>query len=145
MNDDTADPSGATSIAMTFDLKHPPAKVWRALTEPALLAQWLLTVVDFRLEPGATFKFMRPPMPEWDGIVHCRLLEAEPHLRLKYTWLVGELDTIVTFTLTPTATGTHLALLHEGFRADQKRNSGGARYGWHMMGDKLVALLPTFD
>ena len=54
---------------------------------------------------------------------------------------MGELDTVVTFTLTPTTTGTHLELTQSGFREDQKRNFGGARYGWRMMGDRLVELL----
>ena len=51
------------------------------------------------------------------------------------------LDTVVTFTLTPAPSGTHLSLVQSGFRPDQKQNFGGARYGWRMMGDKLVDLL----
>jgi len=47
----------------------------------------------------------------------------------------------VTFTLTPTASGTHLSLVQSGFRPDQKQNVAGARYGWNMMGGKLVNLL----
>lgn len=61
--------------------------------------------------------------------------------RIRYTWLVGDLDTVVTFTLDPTPTGTRLFLEHTGFQPHQKRNFGGARYGWRMMGDKLVNLL----
>ena len=51
------------------------------------------------------------------------------------------MDTVVTFTLTPTASGTRLSLVQSGFKPDQKRNCGGARYGWKMMGGKLVDLL----
>lgn len=126
---------------MDLDLAHPPAKVWRALTDPTLLTEWLLPIVQLSLEPGATFTFQAPPQPGWDGTVHCRLLDVEPPRRLRYAWVVGDLDTVVTFTLEPIASGTRLSLVHTGFRPDQKRNSGGARYGWTMMTGKLVELL----
>ena len=129
------------SIAFEFDLPHPPEKVWRALTDPVLLAEWLLPVVDLALEPGATFTFRTQPYPGWDGTVQCRLVEIDPHRKLSYTWRVPFLDTVVTFTLTPTASGTRLSLVQSGFTPDQKRESGGARYGWKMMGQKLVDLL----
>ncbi len=75
--------------------------------------------------------------------MNCRMLEVEAQQKLSYTWVVGdmELDTVVTFTLTPTASGTRLSLVQSGFRPDQKRNFAGARYGWRMMGGKLVDLL----
>ena len=117
------------------------AKVWRALTDPALLAEWLLPVVDLELVPGAAFMFKTQPYPGWDGTVSCRFLEIEAHRKLSYTWTVPFLDTVVTFTLTPTASGTRLSLVQSGFKPDQKRESGGARYGWKMMGGKLVDLL----
>ena len=138
---DTTAPSQTEAISFEFDLKHGPHKVWRALTDPALLSAWLLPVVGLKLEPGAAFSFKTQPHPGWDGIVNCRLLESEPHKKLSYTWVVGNMDTVVTFTLTPTATGTRLSLLQSGFKPDQKQNFGGARYGWKMMGDKLVDLL----
>jgi len=77
----------------------------------------------------------------WDGIVHCRIADIEPMHRLRYDWGVGDMATVVTFTLTPTPAGTRLLLVHSGFKPDQKRNFGGARYGWKMMGGKLVDLL----
>jgi len=133
--------SQTETISFEFDLPHPPEKVWRALTDPALLAEWLLPVFDLKLEPGAAFLFKTQPMPGWDGIVHCRLLEAEAPRKLSYTWVVGDMDTVVTFTLAPTASGTRLSLVHSGFKPHQKQNFGGARYGWKMMGGKLVDLL----
>jgi uncharacterized protein YndB with AHSA1/START domain len=133
--------SQTESLSFEFDLHHSPEKVWRALTNPELLREWLLPVVDLELEPGAAFTFHTQPQPGWDGIVHCRFLEIEAHRKISYTWVVGDMDTIVTFTLTPTPSGTRLSLLHSGFRPDQKQNLGGARYGWKMMGGKLVDLL----
>jgi uncharacterized protein YndB with AHSA1/START domain len=140
---DTTARSQTESISFEFDLHHSPEKVWHALTEPALLAEWLLPVFDLKLEPGAAFTFKTQPYPGWDGTVNCRLVEIEAHRKLSYTWVVGdmELDTVVTFTLTPTASGTRLSLVQSGFKPNQKQNFGGARYGWKMMGGKLVDLL----
>ena len=141
---DTTVRSQTDAISFEFDLPHSPQKVWRALTNPVLLAEWLLPVVDLKLdlEPQAEFTFKTQPHPGWDGTVNCRMLEIEAQKKLSYTWVVGEmLDTVVTFTLTPTASGTRLSLVQSGFKPDQKQNFGGARYGWRMMGDKLIDLL----
>ncbi len=138
---DTTARSQTESISFEFDLHHLPEKVWRALTDPVLLAEWLLPVVDLELEPGAAFTFKAQPQPGWDGVVNCRLLEIEAHRKLSWRWVVGDIDTVVTFTLTPTASGTRLSLVQSGFKPDQKRNVAGARYGWKMMGEKLVDLL----
>ena len=133
--------SQTESLSFEFDLDHLPEKVWRALTDPVLLAEWLLPVLDLKLEPGAAFTFKAQPRPGWDGIVNCRFLEIEAHRKLSYTWVVGDMDTVVTFALTPTASGTRLSLVQSGFKPNQKKNFGGARYGWKMMGGKLVDLL----
>ena len=133
--------SQTESISFEFDLDHGPEKVWRALTDPALLEEWLLPAVDFKLDPGAAFTFKAPPQPGWDGNVNCQVLEIEAPRELRYRWVVGDIDTVVTFTLTPTPAGTRLSLVQSGFRPDQKKNFGGARYGWKMMGGKLLDLL----
>jgi len=133
--------SQTEAISFEFDLPHSPEKIWRALTDPVLLAEWLLPVVDLELETETAFTFMAPPQPGWDGTVNCRFLEIEAQRQLSYTWVVGDIDTVVTFTLTPTASGTRLGLVQSGFKPEQKRNFAGARYGWKMMGGKLVDLL----
>jgi uncharacterized protein YndB with AHSA1/START domain len=138
---DTTARAQTETLSFTLDLHHSPAKVWRALTDPVLLAEWLLPVVGLSLEPGAVFTFTAPPQPGWDGGVHCRLLEIEAQRKLSYTWRVGDLDTVVTFTLTPTPTGTQLSLVQSGFPPGQKQAFGGARYGWKLMGGQLVDLL----
>jgi uncharacterized protein YndB with AHSA1/START domain len=94
--DATARPQ-TDSISFEFDLDHPPEKVWRALTDPTLLAEWLLPVVDLKLERGATFTFKTKPYPGWDGTVNCRFLEIEAQRKLIYTWSVPFLDTVVTY------------------------------------------------
>jgi len=148
---DTTATAQTESIAFEFDLQHSPERVWQALTDPVLLKEWLLPVFDLELEPGAAFLFKREPMPGWDGTVNCRLLEVEAPRKLSYSWVVGEpdseffLDTVVTFTLTPTTSGTRLNLLQAGFKPHQKQNFAGARYGWTMMGQKLVDLLARIE
>jgi uncharacterized protein YndB with AHSA1/START domain len=131
------------SLSFEFDLRHPPQKVWRALTDPALLTEWLLPVMDLQLEPGSAFKFKTQAYPGWDGTVNCRMLEIEAQKKLSYAWVVGdmEIDTVVTFTLTPTSSGTRLSLVQSGFKPANKQAFGGQRYGWNMMGNKLVDLL----
>jgi uncharacterized protein YndB with AHSA1/START domain len=138
---DKTERSQTESLSLEFELHHAPQKVWRALTNPALLTEWLLPVVDLELEPGAAFGFKAPQQPAWDGTVNCRMLEVEVQRKLSYAWVVGDIDTVVTFTLTPTAFGTRLELVQSGFKSNQKRNFGGARHGWKMMGGKLIDLL----
>ena len=140
---DTTERSRTDALAFAFDLPHAPEKVWRALTDPALLAEWLLPAVGLTLAPGAAFQLKTQPYPGWDGTVDCRFLEIEAHRKLSYTWVVGDmgLHTVVTFTLTPTAEGTRLSLVQSGFTPAQKQNFGGARYGWKRMGRKLIDLL----
>jgi uncharacterized protein YndB with AHSA1/START domain len=140
---DKTAPSQTDSITFELELAHSPAKVWRALTDPVLLTEWLLPVVGFDLAPGTAFTLKTQPYPGWDGTVSCRTLEVETHKKLSYAWVVGDmgLDTVVTFTLTPTASGTRLTLVQSGFLPEQKQNFGGARYGWKLMGNKLIDLL----
>jgi uncharacterized protein YndB with AHSA1/START domain len=134
------------SISQTFDLPHQPAKVWRALTDPKLLAEWLMAT-DMRPVVGNSFTFKAEPTPWWDGIVNCEVLELEPRKRLSYTWRSGPesspLDTIVTWTLTPTASGgTRLELEHTGFLDANAFAFDGAKQGWQrMVGEGLRKVL----
>jgi len=112
------------SIVVEYELPDPPEKVWRALTEPQLLARWLMPN-DIKPVVGHQFTFQAAPVPGWDGVVHCEVLEVEPCRRLRYSWRGGSdkiqeygarLDTVATWTLTPSAGGgTHLRLDHDGF------------------------------
>ena len=84
---------------------HPPEKLWRALTESRLLAEWLLNN-DFELTAGRKFQFRREPMPHWNGVIDCKVLVVEPLKRLSYRWGAMGLETVVEWTLTP-AEGRH--------------------------------------
>jgi uncharacterized protein YndB with AHSA1/START domain len=102
-------------VAITVEYPHPPAKVWRAITEPDLLAQWLMKN-DFVPRVGHQFTFRTEPAPGFDGIVHCEVLELVAPRKLSFSWRGGPLDTVATFELTPTATGTRLRFTQTGFR-----------------------------
>jgi uncharacterized protein YndB with AHSA1/START domain len=122
------------TICVEYDLPHPPAKVWRALTEPALLAAWLMEN-DIQPVVGHEFTLKAQPMPGWDGIVRCKVLEVDEPRRLRYSWVGGgerlRIDTVVTWTLTPTASGgTRLALEHSGFTAANAMAFEGLARGW---------------
>jgi uncharacterized protein YndB with AHSA1/START domain len=139
------------TITMEYELAHAPAKVWRAISDPALVAQWLMSN-DLKAEVGHTFRFTSQPTEWWDGIVNCEVLEAEPNKRLSYAWRSGKpemggLDTVVTWTLTPTSSGgTMLSLVHTGFNAGDKFAADGAIKGWtKMMEVKLPAVLEKMD
>lgn len=117
------------SVVVEREFKHPPEKVWRALTQGPLLEAWLMAN-DFEPVVGRSFTFRAPPMPQWDGIVTGTVLTVEPNQRLAYHWNSAGVETVVTWTLTRTATGTKLHMEQEGFRADQPNNIRGAEYGW---------------
>lgn len=118
------------SIVVEYELAQPPGKVWRALTEPKLLAAWLM---DNDIAPvvGHKFTFTAQPMPGWDGIVRCEVLEVEPLKRFSYSWRGGTLDTTVTWTLEPTPSGgTRLLLEHAGFKPEDGMAFDGLGKGW---------------
>lgn len=136
------------TILIERDLPHPPAKVWRALTEGALLADWLMAN-DFRAEVGHRFTFRTQPIAQWNGVTACEVTEVTPITRLAYRWnSTGDEDatgvrTTVIWTLEPTATGTRLTLRQAGFRPDQLRAVGGASAGWRQFLARLDTLLPN--
>ena len=117
-------PRGTESIEVDYTLEHPPQEVWRLLTEANLLAMWLMPN-DIAPVVGHKFNFRTKPMGDWDGVVDCEVLESEPFTLFAYSWKGGsknndsyghELDTICSWTLTPTTSGgTLLHLSHSGF------------------------------
>jgi len=119
------------SVVIERDIPHPPEKLWRALTQPHLIEEWLMKN-DFAPVVGHSFNLRG----EWGGVLDCEVLTVEPNRTLSYSWDYShedpayDLRSVVTFTLTPTASGTHLRMEQSGFRPSQKQALGGALHGW---------------
>src|SRR4051794_4624027 len=98
------------TLVVEREMPHPPEKVWRALTQGALIAEWLMQN-DFQPVVRHRFNFRATPMPHWNGVVDCEVLAVEPNKRLSYSWnasgaeAAGGLRTVVTWTLTPSKGG----------------------------------------
>ena len=81
---------------------------------------------------------------DW-GAVDCKVLAIKPNKKLSYTWGAMGLESVVTWTLTPTSTGTHLRMEQSGFRPDQKQAFGGAKIGWQQFFGELEEVLARAD
>lgn len=97
-------------------LKHPPERVWRALTEREAIAAWYMEN-DFKAEVGHKFYFKTDPGPGFDGKLYGEVIEVDAPRRLVYTFKGGFMrrETQVMWTLTPQEGGTLLVLEHTGF------------------------------
>jgi uncharacterized protein YndB with AHSA1/START domain len=110
------EPAASRSLVIEREMPHPPEKIWRALTQGALLEEW--------------FRFRSTPVPGWDGVINSEVLEIEPNSRLSYSWETMGTMSVVTWTLTPSQGGTHLRFEQTGFRSEEDANYKGANYGW---------------
>jgi uncharacterized protein YndB with AHSA1/START domain len=124
------------SLVIEREMPHSPEKVWRALTEGRLIDEWLMKN-DFQPVVGHRFQFRSTPVPNWDGIIEGKVLEVEQNARLVYTWASMGMDSVVTWTLTPTNGGTHVRMEHAGFPSQESASYKGAKYGWTSFIGKL--------
>jgi uncharacterized protein YndB with AHSA1/START domain len=127
------------SVVVEREMPHPPEKIWRALTQPRLIEEWLMKndfkpVVDHRFSLRA----------DW-GSVDAQVLIVEPNRTLSYTWAAYGLESVVTWTLTPTSTGTHVRMDQSGFRPDQQQAYQGAKGGWPQFFAALEQVLARID
>jgi uncharacterized protein YndB with AHSA1/START domain len=141
MNDTAAQ---TLSVVVEREMSHPPEKIWRALTQPALIEEWLMKS-DFRPNVGHHFNLRG----DWGGVLDCEVLVVEPNKKLSYTWNFDDaangLKSVVTWTLTATSTGTHLRMEQAGFKPDQPQNYQGAKYGWQKFFANLEQVLARPD
>lgn len=126
------------TVVIERDMPHPPEKIWRALTQPHLMEEWLMKN-DFRPQVGHRFNLTG----EWGGVLDCEVLTVEPGKTLAYSWNFAhedeayDLRSVVTFTLAPAGGGTRLRVEQAGFRPQQKQAYGGAKAGWTQFLEKL--------
>jgi uncharacterized protein YndB with AHSA1/START domain len=134
------------TVVVERELPHSPEKIWRALTQPHLMAEWLMKN-DFAPVVGHRFNLSG----EWGGVLDCEVLAIEPNRMLSYTWdftnadAAYNLKSVVTFTLTPSGAGTRLRMEQSGFRQDQRQAFGGANAGWRQYFGKLEQVLARHD
>jgi uncharacterized protein YndB with AHSA1/START domain len=123
------------TVTIERELPFAPDKIWRALTQPHLIAEWLMQN-DFVLAVDHRFTLRG----DW-GSVECRVVEIEPNKSLSYSWDAMGLESVVTWTLTPTAGGTHLRMEQTGFKPDQTQAYQGAKFGWQKFFGQLEQVL----
>jgi uncharacterized protein YndB with AHSA1/START domain len=129
------------TIRRELTFPQPREQVWRALTDRAVLAEWMFPN-DFEPRVGHRFTFRVPPNPQakFDGLtVRCEVVTCTPPSELVFTWVVGDLDTRVRYRLEPDGAGTRLWFEHTGF--EQEPALQGAGYGWSLMHGKLAKAL----
>jgi len=127
------------SVIVEREIPFPLEKIWRALTQPHLIEEWLMKN-DFKPVVGHRFDLRA----DW-GSVDCQVLTIEPNKTLSYTWAAHGLESVVTWTLTPRGTGTHLRMEQSGFRPDQPQAYQGAKYGWQRFFANLEQVLARID
>jgi uncharacterized protein YndB with AHSA1/START domain len=127
------------TVTVEREFAHAPEKIWRALTQPHLIEAWLMKN-DFVPAKHHRFKLSA----DW-GAVDCEVLEIEPNRTLSYTWAAMGLDSVVTWTLTPTGAGTHLKMEQTGFQPGQDAAYNGAKYGWNKFTTALDEVLAKLD
>jgi uncharacterized protein YndB with AHSA1/START domain len=132
-------PTEALSVVVEREIPHRPEKIWRALTQPHLIEEWLMKN-DFEPVVDHRFNFRA----DW-GAVNCQVLAVEPNKALSYTWTAYGLESVVTWTLTPTSTGTRLRMEQSGFRPNQQQAYQGAKGGWQQFFAALERVLARID
>ena len=127
------------TVVVEREIPQPAEKIWRALTQPHLIQEWLMKN-DFTPVVGHRFNLSA----DW-GAVDCQVLAIEPNKSLSYSWGAYGLESVVTWTLTPTSAGTRLRMEQLGFRPDQQQAYQGAKYGWQRFFTTLEQLLARID
>ena len=130
------------SVIVEREVAFPPEKIWRALTQPHLIEEWLMKN-DFKPVAGHRFNLRKDPQPDVSIVVDCQVTAIEQNRTLSYTWVAYGLESVVTWTLTPTRMGTHLRMEQSGFRPDQEQAYRGARAGWHQNVTLQLSILPV--
>lgn len=127
------------TVVVEREIPHAPEKIWRALTQPHLIEEWLMKT-DF--QPVVDRKFSL--RGDW-GAVDCQVLTIQPHTTLSYGWAAHGLESTVTWPLTPTSKGTNLRMEQKGFRPDQEQAYRGAKMGWGNFFAKLEQVVARVE
>ncbi len=140
MTDQPATKPATRSVVIERQMPYPPEKIWRALTEGALIKEWLMEN-DFQPLVSHRFSFRATPVPNWNGIIDGEVRIVEPNKKLSYSWGAFGLASVVEWTLTPTPDGTLVRMEHSGFGPNQDAAYKGANYGWQKFIGNLQRVL----
>jgi uncharacterized protein YndB with AHSA1/START domain len=129
------DTAAERAIVVERIIPHPIDKIWRALTQGPLIAEWLMQN-DFEPVVGHRFNFRAQPVAGWNGVTDSEVLAVEPPGRLVYSWNAsGEqaadgLKSIVTWTLTVVDHGVLVRMEQSGFRPEDEIGFKSMGGGW---------------
>ncbi|RUZ80533.1 SRPBCC domain-containing protein [Mesorhizobium sp. M7A.F.Ca.US.006.01.1.1] len=132
------------SVIVEREIPYPPEKIWRALTQPHLIEEWLMKN-DFKPVVDHRFNLRKEPQPDVSIVIDCQVTAVELNKTLSYTWQAYGLESVVTWTLLPTSTGTRLRMEQSGFRPDQEQAYRGATRGWRQYFTNLSQVLARID
>jgi uncharacterized protein YndB with AHSA1/START domain len=148
---DAAIMAGSQEIIVDEVFPHTLDVIWKTLTTPTRMVRWLkMEPRGFEPKVGTRFTYQTTPAGEWDGVIHCQVLEVTPNQRLAYAWKGGHegnigygsrLDTVVTFTLSAVEAGTRVRLVHSGFVLPKNETAfKGMSEGWKTVVQRIDAL-----
>jgi len=139
----TAKVAATRDIVVEDVVPQPPEKVWKALTTAELIGRWLMPN-DFEPVVGKRFTFKTRPIGDWDGVVHCEVLEVVPQTRLVYSWKGSNLDSVVTWTLQAEQGRTRVRMVHAGFRSpDNDMAYNAMSPGWGRVLGRIAEIAAT--
>jgi uncharacterized protein YndB with AHSA1/START domain len=148
---DAAIVTDSREIVVDEVFPHTLDVVWKTLTRPGMMGRWLkMEPTGFAPTVGTRFTYQTTPAGEWDGVIHCQVLEAIPNQRLAYAWTGGHqgnvgygsrLDTVVTFVLSAVDSGTRLRLVHSGFVLPKNESAfKSMSVGWTKVVENIEAI-----
>jgi uncharacterized protein YndB with AHSA1/START domain len=132
-----------TRIDRTIEIKAPPERVWRALTNAKELSTWFQVAIEGDISPGNEV-WMTSVCQGKTVRFRVRFVEMTPPTRFVWQWHPGAVDptvdyskefrTTVTFTLHPMEGGTRVSLAETGFNevslARRAKVFGDNNQGW---------------
>lgn len=140
--------SVSDSIERELILPVPPARVWKALTQPDQLSAWFGTQATVDLRPGGEVTFTWDGSTGPTGATRGVIETVDPPRCFAFRWRpssASEQTTRVEFTLEPHAEGTRLRLVESGFSslppAIRDTSHRDNTQGWHDELDELANYL----
>ena len=135
------------NIEKKITINVPVARVWKALTNADELGNWMLMPTTFKPEIGNQFLFQADANENWDGKIHCKILEIETNKKLAFTWnsQMINAETLVTIHLKDLNEKTELTLIHSGWEklpANAEQMKQAHNEGWNLrIAEKLPQLV----